>query len=106
MNNIICGGDVHTPRAAADALAAVARVYSDLFASIEQSYANQQAQGVSGAPLTLLAAMSDAATTAAAAAKSGAAEAEAHCVKVQDTVGSNPSLAGTQTGRYMDPAAV
>ncbi len=104
MPNIICGGDVHDPSAAAHALAAVTRVYRDLLTSIDQSAANQRAQGVTGAPLDMLADMADAATTAVAAAEKGAAEAERQAQKVRDTLNAR-SLAGTQAGKYMDPVA-
>lgn len=103
MPNIICGGDVHTPDAAATALTAIADTYRNLLASIDQSSVNQTAMGITGAPLDMLAAMSDAAVIAIAAAQDGAEEAHRQAQKVADTVGADPSLAGTQAGNWMDP---
>lgn len=106
MTTTISGADVFTPQAAAEAMQAVADVYADLLASIEQSRANQVAQGVTGAPIDMLTAMSEAAVIVTAAAQESANKFSRHTGVVADTVGSDPSLAGTVAGTYVDPAAL
>ena len=106
MTNTICGADVHDPATAAHTLAVVAETYGNLHASIDQSHSNQIVMGVSGPPVEMLAAMKDAVAVAVAAARAGAAEADRQAVKVADSVGADPSLAGTQAGGWMDPAAL
>ncbi|WP_219414160.1 hypothetical protein [Pseudonocardia nigra] len=106
MTTTINGADVFTPQAAADTMQVVAGVYADLQASIEQSCGNLSSAGVSGDPIDMLRAMFDAATIAASAAQESAGKFDRHVQKVADTVGSDPSLAGTQSGHYMDPAAL
>jgi predicted phage tail protein len=106
MTTTISGADVYTPQAAAEAMQSVAAVYADLLASIDQSRGNLVDQGVSGEPIDMLTAMLDAATTVNSAAQEAAAKFRRHRQFVSDTVGSDPSLAGTQSGKYMDPAAL
>jgi hypothetical protein len=106
MTTTINGTDVFTPRAASDTMQVVAGVYADLQASIEQSFAHLTSIGVTGDPIAMLQAMFDAATILASVAQESASKFDRHVQKVADTVGSDPSLAGTQSGHYMDPAAV
>lgn len=106
MTTTISGADVVTPQAADDAMQAVAGVYRDMLASIEQSRANLAAAGVTGEPIDMLDAMFEAATIVTAAASEAAEKFARHQQTVADTVGADPSLAGTQAGKYMDPAAL
>jgi hypothetical protein len=102
----ISGADVFTPRAAADTLRKMTDVNAQLLASIEQARANQVAQGVTGEPIAMLDAMFDAAQIKVATLQQAADRADQHCNVVADTVGSDPSLADTQSGKYMDPSAL
>lgn len=106
MMTTINGADVRTPRDAETAMQNTAQVYADLAVSIEQSRVNLSGQGVSGDAIDMLTAMLDAGTIVASATSSAAARFAAHQQAVADTVGADPTLAGTQEGRYMDPAAL
>lgn len=102
----ISGADVFTPRAAADELQKVASVYADLPASIDQSIANLTEKGVTGEAIDMFLAMLDAAGIVVSATGQAAAKCDEHVQFVADTFGSDPALAGTQQGRYLDPSAL
>lgn len=102
----ISGADVFTPRAAADELRKVASVYADLPALIDQSIANLTEKGVTGEAVDMLRTMLDAATIVASAAEQAAAKCDEHVQFVADTFGSDPALAGTQAGGYLDASAL
>ncbi len=102
----ITGDDIRNPHGAAVFLSDLAAVFGDLTAQAELFRSNQIADGVSGAPIGFLAAMEDRWAAVASALGSAADRAYDHCNRVAETVGSDDSLAGTQTGGYADVAAL
>lgn len=102
----ISGADVRTAREAQDFLANLATVYRELVTSADQFIGNQSDDGVSGEPIVFLSTMRDQAAATAAAMTAAANRAAAHRARLADTIGADPSLAGTQTGGYSDVAGL
>lgn len=100
----ISAADISTPAAAARFLDTVASAYAALQASVDLTRGNHQKQGVTGPPIAFLGEQLQYATILCAKARQSAATFRRHAQKMNDTVGKDPSLHGTQKGRYLDPS--
>ena len=96
-------GDICSPAAGKQFMDAVVGAAHGTAATCEQARANLAGEGVTGAPIDLLAAMQAAAADFAAACQGRSERFAGHMATLQDTVGADPTIAGTQQGRYLDP---
>ena len=98
----VISGDVHTPDEG-EQFALTSAVAADHTAtSIEQSKANLAHEGVTGPAIEFLDAMHAAVTGLAAAWRARAARFAEHIAARDEHI--TDDLAGTQKGRYLDPA--
>jgi hypothetical protein len=96
----INGADVTTAGEAVNFLSALAVAYTKSGQNTDVFFGRQVEDGVTGAPLDFLAVMRDQAHTTANVFAVAARRAADQVNQINNTLGANPAIAGTQTGGY------
>lgn len=109
VKTTLSAADARTPAAGVRFMKATAVAYAALKSSVDTTMGNHQRQRVSDGqgddrPVAFLREQLEYATVLADKADRAARTFERHIKKMQDTVGKNKSLHGTQKNKYLDPA--
>ncbi len=103
MTSYHLNGEVRTPEEATHLLEEIGRVFADMASTDEQSAAALAGEGVTGPGVDLANAMHAASSHASSACTARATRYAGHIADRDQYISDD--LAGTQRGKYLDPAA-